>query len=131
MSLLSSLKNLISPPAALLCPRCEKPLDGHDRAACERRMSRRYLFGAALGGVAAAVAVAQAAPVLESGIAIAHVNQFLNADMVTGEMLMVLRSKMRIVHNFNGESLNRLDVLYGASLVRPEYGGRIIWDGDD
>ena len=40
----------------LYCPRCEKPLDGHDQTACNRRMSRRFFFGMGLG-VMAAVAI--------------------------------------------------------------------------
>lgn len=108
MGIISSLKNLISPSAALLCPRCEKPLDGHNAAACERRMSRRYFFGAALGGVAAAVAVAQVAPVLESGMA------------------RVLPVQMRTIHRFDGEYLSRIDILYGMKVLKPEYAVRII-----
>ena len=38
----------------LICPHCEKELVGHDDAACQRRMSRRFFFGAMLGGVVAA-----------------------------------------------------------------------------
>jgi hypothetical protein len=41
----------------LLCPRCEKPLGPeHDEKACERKMSRRFFFGVAFGGLMAAVA---------------------------------------------------------------------------
>lgn len=44
------------PGAGLVCPRCEKPLEGHDEAACVRRMSRRYFFGAMAGGAVLAAA---------------------------------------------------------------------------
>jgi hypothetical protein len=45
----------------LICPRCEKPLDGHDDGGCARRMSRRFFFGVVGGGILAA----QAAPLAE------------------------------------------------------------------
>lgn len=101
MSLLSSIKSLVFPDAGLCCPRCEKPIEGHDEAACERRMSRRYFFGVA-AGVAVAVAGASAVPALfevepplESGIAIARqckYQNYLNVDLVTRETLEVLRA---------------------------------------
>lgn len=50
-----------SAPAELICQRCEKPLAGHDEEACARRMSRRFFFQA-VGGAAAAVAIAQVLP---------------------------------------------------------------------
>ncbi len=39
----------------ILCPNCEKPIEGHDDSACRRRMSRRYFFGALGGGIVTAV----------------------------------------------------------------------------
>lgn len=66
MGILTSLKNLVHPTPGMLCPRCEKPLEGHDEAACERRMSRRYFFGVA-AGVATAIAGAKAVPDLYGG----------------------------------------------------------------
>lgn len=42
--------------SCLYCPRCEKPLDNHDQAACNRRMSRRYFFGVFAGAILAAEA---------------------------------------------------------------------------
>lgn len=41
----------------IYCPRCEKPLDGHDEGACARRMSRRFFFGVVGGGLVAAQAI--------------------------------------------------------------------------
>lgn len=41
--------------AGLVCPRCEKPLEGHSEADCARKMSRRWFLGATLGAVAGAV----------------------------------------------------------------------------
>lgn len=41
----------------IYCPRCEKPLEGHDDGACARRMSRRFFFGVVGGGIVAAQAV--------------------------------------------------------------------------
>lgn len=38
--------------ATVLCPRCERSLEGHDEADCARRMSRRYFFGLAVGAAA-------------------------------------------------------------------------------
>lgn len=76
MSLLSSIKSLVFPDAGLCCPRCEKPLAGHDEAACERRMSRRYFFGIAAG---AAVAVAGAG-VMTSAINTRGADLFLSVE---------------------------------------------------
>lgn len=39
----------------ILCPKCERSLDGHSEADCARKMSRRYFFG--LGAAAAAIAL--------------------------------------------------------------------------
>lgn len=39
----------------LICPRCEKPLEGHSEADCARKMSRRWFLGATLGAVAGVV----------------------------------------------------------------------------
>jgi hypothetical protein len=41
----------------LICPRCERSLEGHDPKACARKLSRRFFFGLA-GGALAALAVA-------------------------------------------------------------------------
>lgn len=49
-----TLKRPIPSNHGLLCPRCEKPLAGHDEKACAMRMSRRYFFGIVVGGVAVA-----------------------------------------------------------------------------
>lgn len=51
----------------LVCPRCEKPLAGHDDGGCERRMSRRFFFGLCAGAAVVAsgmelVTVVEAAP---------------------------------------------------------------------
>lgn len=51
----------------IVCPRCEKPLAGHDDAGCERRMSRRFFFGLCAGAAVVAsgmelVTVVEAAP---------------------------------------------------------------------
>lgn len=52
----------------LICPRCEKPLEGHEDSACRRRMSRRYFFGA-LGGLAvAAVAIPKVAGITSADV---------------------------------------------------------------
>lgn len=50
--------------SSLICPRCEKPLDGHDEGACARKMSRRFFFGVVGGGLLAA----QAAPVIAATV---------------------------------------------------------------
>lgn len=39
---------------SLVCPRCERELDGHDEEKCRRKMSRRFFLGAATGIVVAA-----------------------------------------------------------------------------
>lgn len=57
-----NLLNLFrSAPAELICPRCEKPLAGHDEEACARKISRRFFFQA-VSGAAAAAAIAQVLP---------------------------------------------------------------------
>ncbi len=48
---------------ALICPRCDRELGPeHDAKACERKFSRRFFFGVAFGGLAAAVAKAKPVP---------------------------------------------------------------------
>lgn len=37
----------------LVCPYCERPLEGHNEQSCKRRMSRRFFLGAATGVVLA------------------------------------------------------------------------------
>lgn len=71
MSILQSVRNWLSPETAggLVCPRCERSMEGHDEAACQSRMSRRYFFGVAAGGV---VLAAMAKPLFDSGVAIAR-----------------------------------------------------------
>jgi len=44
------------PEALVVCPHCEKPLVGHDEAACSRKMSRRFFFGMIAAPVAIAIA---------------------------------------------------------------------------
>lgn len=102
---MSFLKSLFSSGAAgLVCPRCEKSLEGHDEAACSRRMSRRFFFQVAAGG---AVAIAVAEPLLESGIAIARKssNRFLTVEEITREALLLLRHNMVLTQRigFNQE----------------------------
>lgn len=44
----------------LICHRCDRELGPeHDAKACERKFSRRFFFGVAFGGLAAAVAKVQ------------------------------------------------------------------------
>lgn len=71
MSLIAKAREFFR-PGGLACPRCEKPIEGHDEKACEHRMSRRYFFGALAAGVAV-VALPKTLPKpLDSGVAIAH-----------------------------------------------------------
>lgn len=51
---MSLISRLFGTPG-LLCPRCERSLDGHDDAACARKMSRRWFIGATLGAAASAI----------------------------------------------------------------------------
>jgi hypothetical protein len=46
----------------IVCPHCEKPVEGHDDAGCRRRMTRRHFFGLGLGAVAAVQAMGAHAP---------------------------------------------------------------------
>lgn len=106
-----TLKRLLTPTVGLLCPRCEKPLEGHDQAACDRRMSRRYFFGCVAGGaasVANAPAIVKAVTdlVMPSGyaerIAVHAGNRYLTTDMVAEEMLNLLNhhlAQVRMVTN--------------------------------
>ncbi len=43
----------------ILCPHCERPLEGHDAGHCARRMSRRFFFGLCAGAAGAIVAPEQ------------------------------------------------------------------------
>lgn len=101
MNILTSIKDLFSPGAAgLVCPRCEKSLEGHDEAACSRKMSRRFFFQVAAG---AAITIAVADPVLNSGVAIARAsrNEFLTITQITNEMLCVLHKNTTLVRKIS------------------------------
>lgn len=80
--------------AGLVCPRCEKSLEGHDEAACVRRMSRRYFFGAMAGGAVLAA---------------------------TGPELAKAATTELILRQFNIQDVNRWDIAYGYAAVRPQY----------
>lgn len=71
----------------ILCPRCEKPVEGHDDAGCRRRMSRRFFFGLAAGAVVAT----QAAGAIEHKVI---------ADLKVGDTMGV-KIAMSRVYSFN------------------------------
>jgi hypothetical protein len=49
------LRGIFSPKdEGVVCPRCDKAIVGHDEAACSRRLSRRFFFGAMAGGLVVA-----------------------------------------------------------------------------
>jgi hypothetical protein len=109
------LKGLLHGGSGLVCPRCEKALEGHDEAECARRMSRRYFFGVA-AGAAAVIAGAVNLPV--SGVAIR--NTFLTPLQVSNEMLEILRNSIR-------RELARMPTPYLDAFARkiPNYGMKI------
>jgi len=79
--------------AELLCPHCERSLEGHDVDACARkRMSRRFFFGI-LGGAAAIAALPKLA-------------------IPEGEVGMSTRF-VRMYDHTTGQFVDRMDVLYG------------------
>lgn len=102
MDFFGQLKRLIT-PGGLVCPQCEKPMEGHDEGSCARRMSRRYFFAVSAGAVAAAAA-SQIVPlgladadrlvVGELGVKVNHGNTFLTSEMITIEMLMILKGNL-------------------------------------
>lgn len=89
MSLLSTIKSLVFPDAGMVCPRCEKPLEGHDEAACERRMSRRYFFGVAVGAVAGAMALPKLLVGLDAADGKSYtVLSVVESDLLTTDVLL-------------------------------------------
>ncbi len=95
-----------SKPTGLVCPRCERSMEGHDEAACSRRMSRRFFFQS-VGGAAAAVAVASVlppAPILAAGREVMSVRMLQDYD--------ILRQ----------EYVTRLDVCYGHAPLEMVHG---------
>ena len=60
----------------IYCPRCEKPLDGHDEGACARRMSRRFFFFGVVGG---GIVAAQALPLIAEAPKVVEVKIWENA----------------------------------------------------
>lgn len=104
-----------APVLLLHCPRCEKPLEGHDDAACARRMSRRFFFGALTGGVAAAVVVPELVHVgMDAGVA------DLTAAVVALPSKHGMSLSLRVIRVFDivrGEARSRLDVGYGLGAV--------------
>jgi hypothetical protein len=105
MSFLSLLRG--ASESRLICPRCEKPLDGHDDQACQRKMSRRYFFGMFGAAAAAAIAAPQMAQVVDGGEAEAFSRlngiidswnakplTLLTPEAITNDMLCLLRARL-------------------------------------
>lgn len=63
----------------IICPHCERSMAEHDAEHCRRKMSRRFFFGVAFGGLAAGVA-AKSAELPRSGVAIWRAAK--RADMI-------------------------------------------------
>lgn len=61
------LDKLFHRKTGLICPRCERSMEGHDNQECKRRISRRYFFGLAAGAVAGLV-VAESLPIWEPSV---------------------------------------------------------------
>lgn len=100
-----TLKRLILPDTSLHCPRCDKSLEGHDEAACARRMSRRFFFQVA-AGAAVVVAVPGQLAIPEPVVV---------AEPVRGLFLRHIRE----YDVLKGEMMSRLDVLYGLGDIKP------------
>lgn len=114
MSILSWFR---SEPAGLVCPRCEKPIEGHDDAACERRMSRRFFFQAVAGAAVAVSVAPQIITELAEGLVKPSGNTFLTINQINFEMLKVL-------HN-NTDLARRLTRRYDSEFAKE---GRKIGD---
>jgi hypothetical protein len=117
MSFLSKLFG--SEAAGLICPRCEKPLEGHDEAACVRRMSRRFFFGVCVGGVAAA---AVAKPLVEQIVITLgrttgpNGNQILTVQQITRECLRALQKELKFVKPINRDYAKLFQPITGDTL---------------
>lgn len=59
------IQRILGHSDGLVCPRCERSLEGHDDGDCARRMSRRYFFG--LGAAAIALGMAPKLPTISNG----------------------------------------------------------------
>jgi len=106
MNILTNCRALLSGDG-LACPHCEKPLEGHDQAACERGMSRRYFFGSLLGGVAAAATAPKA------------IQTVLTTAGWAGDTVLVKGSNI-ILATDAFSRFARANALYDLSLLRSE-----------
>jgi len=95
MSILTKVRALFSGDG-LVCPHCEKPLEGHDQAACERGMSRRYFFGSLLGGI---VAAATAPTLVESVVLRPYPNIILTPEVYSRLALQLFDIKFGWTQN--------------------------------
>lgn len=92
----------------LICGRCERSLEGHDDAACARRMSRRFFFGVCAGAAAVATVVPRLTPV----------------QIATGGRLGKVPASAITVSNPVGLSLSpgdRISIDFGGNAASPVY----------
>lgn len=78
-----------SKPTGLICPFCEKAIEGHDEAACERRMSRRFFFQVAAGAAAVAVISPTIITSLTDSLVSPRGNTFLSTEQISLETLNI------------------------------------------
>lgn len=133
MSILSSISKLFNGSDGLVCPRCEKPLEGHDEKACEMRMSRRYFFGLAAGAVAVAAGV-QALPEWEqftvtqcvTSNCVTPGNRFLTHDQITKEVLTILQRNTINLRKYFEPAARRFANELDARVVRTSGWGQAV-----
>ncbi len=109
----------------ILCPNCEKPIEGHNDSACRRRMSRRYFFGALGGGIAAAAI----APTIigdlseQPSIRVIHDLSTTNLDVIF--QVQIDKIKPHLVEIFHSHEASNEIIQYGVSIKTAEQYFRI------
>lgn len=96
MSILARISSIFRPDSSgLVCPRCDRELEGHDEDRCDRMASRRYFLQTMIGAAVAAPLL----PNVHIGVDMASGasftgNSILTAEMVTREILGILQKNL-------------------------------------
>lgn len=101
MNLLSKLSSIFRPESAgLVCPRCDRELEGHDEDRCDRMASRRYFLQAIIGAAVAAPLL----PNVHIGVDLASgpaLNSVLMTKWLAEESLRILQRNLTFSRYMN------------------------------
>lgn len=97
MSLLTKLSSIFRPESAgLVCPRCDRELEGHDEERCDRMASRRYFLQTIIGAAVAAPLL----PNVHIGVDFSA-ESFLTSQVLAEETLRILQRNLTFSRYMN------------------------------